>query len=245
MESDEDNVVELWVREETPLLKVRVAPNEHIQIAQYGSDDDRWGIYSCIWDGGLGLVEYFRKNEGLSRDALVLDLGSGTGVVGLGMAAVGFSYIVVTDLQDALGLMEENVNLNPALSVAVEELAWGETLPTSIEERIACAKEILVVGADIVYRKNLFDPLLTTLETLWSSKVKCIIASQSTRLHLDEFYRRALERGFMKTHLANVIVPQGMSDELPEVVPHSDDKETGVIHILELSRVSLGTSGCR
>ncbi|KAI2503920.1 lysine methyltransferase [Fragilaria crotonensis] len=236
MANDEDNVVELWVREETPLLKVRVAPNQHIQIAQYGSDDDRWGIYSCVWDGGLGLVDYFRRHEGFSRDALVVDLGSGTGVVGLGMAASGYSNIVVTDLQDALGLMKENVNLNPTLNVAVEELAWGEPLPTSIKERIACAREILVVGADIVYRKNLFDPLLATLETLWSSKVKCIFATQSTRLHLDEFYTRALERGFKKTHLANVIVPQGMSDELPEVVPHSNVKETGIIHIFELTR---------
>ena len=239
MESDEDNDVELWVREETPLLRVRVSPNQHLLIAQYGSDSDRWGIYSCIWDGGLGLVEYFRTNEGFSRDALVIDLGSGTGVVGLGMAAVGFRNSVVTDLHDALGLMKENVNLNPSLDVAVEELAWGEPLPTAIEERIARSNEIFVVGADIVYRQNLFDPLLATMESLCSTKckVQCILATQSTRDHLDDFYNRAFERGFKKTHLANVIVPQGMSDELPEVVAQSDEKVTGTIHILELSRM--------
>lgn len=239
MASEEDNDVELWVREETSRLKVRVTPNQHILIAQYGSDDDRWGIYSCIWDGGLGLIEYFRMNEEFSRETLVLDLGSGTGVVGIGMAAGGYSNTVVTDLHDALGLMKENVTMNPTLNVAVEELAWGEPLPIAIKERIANTNEILVVGADIVYRQNLFDPLLATLESLWSTKckVKCIFATQSTRHHLDEFYNCAAARGFRKSHLANVIVPQGISDELPKVVTPCDDKLAGTIHILELSKV--------
>ena len=234
----DDNHVELWTREETPLLKIRVTPCKHVQIAQFGSDDDRWGIYSCIWDGGLGLIAYLRKYPVSSKDALVIDLGSGTGVVGLGMAALGFTNVVVSDLKEAQDLMIENVKLNPTLDVAVGDLTWGETLPGAIRERIAVATEVLLVGADIVYRQNLFDPLLTTLGQLSSPKVKCIFATQSTRMHLDEFYARALERGFVKTHLANVVVPQGMSDELPNVVPQSDDKAIGVVHILELTRVS-------
>jgi predicted nicotinamide N-methyase len=81
----EDYQVDLWTREETPMLTVRVSTEgQSLRIAQYGSDDARWGIYSCIWDGGLGLIAYLRKNPVLSKEALVIDLGSGTGVVGLG-----------------------------------------------------------------------------------------------------------------------------------------------------------------
>jgi predicted nicotinamide N-methyase len=217
---------------------VRVSTaGQFLRIAQYGSDDARWGIYSCIWDGGLGLIAYLRKNPVLSKDALVIDLGSGTGVVGLGAAAVGYTNVVVTDLLEALDLMIENARLNPTYNVSVEELSWGEALPESIKQRIASSGEVLLVGADIVYRQNLFEPLLTTLERLWSTKAKCIFATQSIRSHLEEFYARALERGFVTTHLANVFVPQGMSDELPEIVSPSNIKAQGIVHILELTRV--------
>ena len=234
----EDYQVDLWTREETPMLTVRVSTEgQSLRIAQYGSDDARWGIYSCIWDGGLGLIAYLRKNPVLSKDALVIDLGSGTGVVGLGAAAVGYTNVVVTDLHEALDLMIENARLNPAFNVSVEELTWGESLPESIKQRIESSGEVLLVGADIVYRQNLFEPLLTTLEKLWNTKVKCIFATQSIRSHLEEFYARALEQGFATTHLANVFVPQGMSDELPEIVSPSNVKADGIVHILELTRV--------
>lgn len=233
----DDYKVELWTREETPMLTVRVATDQSVRIAQYGSDDARWGIYSCIWDGGLGLIAYLRKNPALSKNALVIDLGSGTGVVGLGAAAIGFTNVVVTDLREALDLMIENARLNPKFNVSVEEITWGEPLSESVKQRISSTNEILLVGADIVYRQNLFDPLLTTLEMLWNTKVKCILATQSIRSHLEEFYARALERGFMTIHLANVLVPQGMSDDLPKIMDPSNVKADNIVHILELTRL--------
>jgi predicted nicotinamide N-methyase len=233
----DDYNVELWTREETPMLTVRVATDQSVRIAQYGSDDARWGIYSCIWDGGLGLIAYLRKNPALSKNALVIDLGSGTGVVGLGAAAIGFTNVVVTDLREALDLMIENARLNPKFNVSVEEITWGEPLSESVKQRISSTSEIVLVGADIVYRQNLFDPLLTTLEMLWNTKVKCILATQSIRSHLEEFYARALERGFMTIHLANVLVPQGMSDDLPKIMDPSNVKADNIVHILELTRL--------
>jgi hypothetical protein len=120
-------------------------------------------------------------------------------------------------------------------------LEWGVTpLPSSIQERLKEANKVYVVVADIVYRHNLFETLLTTLEQLLlaGNGVKCIFATQSLRQDLDEFFARASERaGFCKSHIADVLVTQGMSDELPLVVPTvSDRKEIGMIHILELSR---------
>jgi predicted nicotinamide N-methyase len=183
------------------------------------------------------LIAYLQKNPVLSEDALIIDLGSGTGVVGLGAAAIGFTNVVITDLREALDLMIENTRLNPKFNVCVEEIAWGEPLSESVKQRIALTREVLLVGADIVYRQNLFDPLLTTLEWLWNTKVKCIFATQSIRSHLEEFYAQALERGFVTTHLANVLVPQGMSEELPEIMAPSNVKADSIVHILELTRV--------
>jgi hypothetical protein len=101
----------------------------------------------------------------------------------------------------------------------------------------------LDVGADIVYRQ----PLLTTLEQLLlptaNAAVKCsIFATQSSHASISRcilLYARATERGFCKTHthIADVWVPQGMSDELAQVVPAvSKRKEIDVVYSLELSR---------
>jgi ribosomal protein L11 methylase PrmA len=40
---------------------------------------------------------------------LVIDLGSGTGIVGIAMARLGYGKVFLTDLPEALHLMHENV----------------------------------------------------------------------------------------------------------------------------------------
>ena len=102
--------------------------------------------------------------------------------------------LLLTDLDEALPLLQENVELNSgnrsnvmtASTVSVESLCWGESfLPVSIERHVAASSRVVVVGADIIYRQNIFDPLLGTLKLLFAtSKVsRCMIATQSIRQH--------------------------------------------------------------
>ena len=136
-DDDDDDELELWTREETPLLSVSICSSEQlvkgestfidIHLRQFGSSDDqknRCGIHSCVWDGGLGLVAYLRDNlPTLAQDGtLYIDLGSGTGVVGIGIAAILQNNstmsdeidqrVLLTDLDEALPLLQENVELN-------------------------------------------------------------------------------------------------------------------------------------
>jgi predicted nicotinamide N-methyase len=108
-DDDEDCRLDLWTREENPIVSVKISYSQYLQISQYGSHDHRWGIYSCIWDGSLGLVEYFRQNIDIPKASLVIDLGSGTGIVGIAMARLGYGKVFLTDLPEALHLMHENV----------------------------------------------------------------------------------------------------------------------------------------
>jgi SAM-dependent methyltransferase len=239
---DEPCHVDLWTREETPLISVKISPSEYIQISQYGSNDHRWGIFSCVWDGSLGLIEYLRRNIKTPKTSLVIDLGSGTGIVGIAIARLGYANVILTDLPEALDLMHRNVAINPDILVSVERLIWGDALPDTIKSYILSSREILITGADIIYRASLFGPLLDTLDSIWklkteNSSIRCILANHSIRSYLTDFYNLAQSRGFVKTHVSNVILPEKSSDELPEISASVDLNSANVVHIVELTKI--------
>ena len=241
---DDDSQVELWTREETPLLEIDIGNSVVLRLRQYGSHDDRWGIHSCVWDGGLALLLYFSQcnTQNNSQRSVVLDLGAGTGIVGLGMTNYGASQVILTDLPEAIPLLEENVELNPFMNVAVHELTWGDSeLPQSIEMILSqsASEKLIVVGADIVYRQNLFEPLLSTLDTLWKCRndAEFWFGSQSTRRHLQEFWNLAKCKGWAMLHHANVHVPSNSCK-------HSSLPETrdGTVNIFQLIRDGASSS---
>lgn len=116
---EDDDVVQLWTREETPMIEVPITDENALKFKQHISDDERWVIYSTVWDGGVGtlacLVNRHNQNELINGHetsyTLILDIGSGTGIVGIGMALLGYSSLI-TDLAIALPLRKENIELN-------------------------------------------------------------------------------------------------------------------------------------
>lgn len=254
----DDDHVDLWGREESPKLSITVdSLQSQIHLLQYGSNDHRWGIHSCLWDGGIGMLCYLREHQ-MADAALVIDLGAGTGIVGLGMGfRLGYQHVVLTDLPDAIPLLQENVQLNQdiiienggkVVEVGVEELTWGEPcLPKALTSRILqCSRKsdphcVYMIGADIIYRQTLFRPLLDTMVLIWKLNdychCKCLFATQSTRQHLDEFYDLARREYNMDiTFLANVTVPEGCSSCLESYVELSSVPKRGkdIINILEI-----------
>jgi predicted nicotinamide N-methyase len=216
-----DCTIHLFEQEERDFIEIRLSPaaTSALRLRQFGSHDDRWGIHSTVWDGGVALLQYVATHYepvrrripnsveeegtdhcGRGTDAVyVLDLGSGTGITGLGIAALtnGQCRVALTDLPEALPLLQENLHLNAKfweenqnLSPIVREVTWG--CPTSqtswlseflgatdksldLTEKISSSnaadergtRRVLVTGADIVYRPSLFDPLLMTLTDLY------------------------------------------------------------------------------
>lgn len=98
----------------------------------------------------------------------ILELGSGTGVVGITAAAILGGEVTVTDLPHVLPNMEYNVELNKEVIVArggevrVARLSWGEVGDMEVIGR----DYDLVIGSDVVYHDNLYEPLIQTLKYL-------------------------------------------------------------------------------
>jgi len=286
-----NNEVQLWSREETPLLRIPIGAattttttttTTLLSLRQIPSHDDGWGIHSCVWDGGLGLVAYLEKELSSSRlfspesEMVVVDLGSGTGIVGLACAVlakqqheppprISPSRVFLTDLPQALDLLHTNVQLNqPWIDgenedgcVSVQELTWGESIPLEVRRQCLLQNEVLLLGADIIYRQNLFGPLLETLRQFFflfdddhlqdAKKIRCLLSLQSIRQHAQAFFQRAKDMGFSTLHLANVMViddthhddeHQPSPSPSPPIVMSPDEttKGPGIVYIIELYR---------
>ncbi|RXK41722.1 hypothetical protein M231_00957 [Tremella mesenterica] len=152
-------------------------PNEEKRLVIPGLDldvklkvDAGPGCGGIAWPAGEVLSRYlaYRHNQtALLENKTILELGSGTGLVGIVAGILEPSAKVwVTDQRQLLHLMKENVHLNLSplqrTNVHVMELNWGETLPPNLPLK----QTDLVLAADCVYFEPAFPLLVQTLRDL-------------------------------------------------------------------------------
>jgi protein N-lysine methyltransferase METTL21D len=135
------------------------------------------GTGLTIWDGAVVLAKYLERLAGEEEEGggstssasvagkTVLELGAGTGVVGLAAAAAGASTVYLTDLAYALNNTAESVRANAGVlagaAVHTAELDWTRpALPPGLTH------VDLIVAADVVWVTELIAPLVRTLAVL-------------------------------------------------------------------------------
>jgi hypothetical protein len=118
------------------------------------------GTGLTVWDGSIVLAKWM---ESLPRAALshaVLELGCGTGLVGMAAAALGSPCVTLTDLPYALKNTQRTVAANSHISsdctISVQELDW--LLPHQIPPAG------IVLAADVAWVEELVQPLIGTLK---------------------------------------------------------------------------------
>ncbi|QUC23209.1 uncharacterized protein UV8b_07450 [Ustilaginoidea virens] len=157
----------------TPLPSLKQAGNTRIdfdgQLAEplEYHEDVRTGCGGQTWPAGLVLGKHMlRYHKDEMRNARILELGAGGGLVGLAVA-LGCGEeceLLVTDQQEMLELMETNIRLNKLEGRAKAlVLNWGETLP----EAVRTQKPNIVLAAECVYFEPAFPLLMQTLKDLF------------------------------------------------------------------------------
>ncbi|XP_062434744.1 protein N-lysine methyltransferase METTL21A [Rhea pennata] len=132
------------------------------------------GVAAVVWDAAVVLCAYLEAGSVDLRERTVIELGAGTGLLGIVAALLG-ARVTVTDRAAALALLESNVraNLPPELQprAAVKELTWGKDLggfPAGAFD--------LILGSDIVYLEDTFADLLRTLEHLCAAHTVVLLS---------------------------------------------------------------------
>ncbi|XP_053150988.1 EEF1A lysine methyltransferase 3 isoform X5 [Hemicordylus capensis] len=145
----------------------------------------------------LALCDYFEAQKLNFWGKKVIELGAGTGIVGILAALLG-GDVTITDLPVALKQIEENVHRNlPVECVArtrVCALSWGlnhKEFPNNFD---------FILGADIVYLKDTYPLLIRTLQYLCGPQTTIYLSSKMRQEHSAMiFFENLLPRHFTST----------------------------------------------
>ncbi|KAF4044740.1 Lysine methyltransferase [Phytophthora infestans] len=185
------------------------------------------GIGGSIWTSGELLAahlelqrEYFRS---IFDGARVVELGSGTGYVGLMIAACFKpAHVYLTDLSTHIQGLHRNVERNAGavragVQVHVSELSWGcSEQETGLLESIAATSDgsdgnleavDVILGTDVAYLRELYDPLLHTMNRLATSRTLILLGLN--RADTRHTFFQQLERdGFEYYKIPDFKLPQ-------------------------------------
>lgn len=166
------------------VLQVRTIGDRpgHLQSGQY------------IWPASIAAANYLINRWDSLQCKAVLELGSGCGITGIALSKMaGVQSVIMTDYDlGSLQLISENIQLNgnndsSSSSSAISSshyLEWGAPIPPSIQQLPLFPPEgfRLVVGADLVYSKDVIPALLRTVLSLLHESLGVFILVSSFRL---------------------------------------------------------------
>ncbi|KAH3901270.1 uncharacterized protein SCODWIG_02620 [Saccharomycodes ludwigii] len=167
------------------------------------------GCGGKIWIAGELLCEYIMEHKvNFNVYDKVIELGSGTGIVGLLLGLMNnqglwindkykeeqnSKKVYVTDITELVPLMDKNVNLNNVGNVVeAASLEWGEP----VEAKFSAGLD-LVLAADCVYLEKAFPLLEKTLLDLTSvDKPPMILMSYRKRRKADKHFFIKIKKNF-------------------------------------------------
>ena len=139
-------------RENLLPITIPGCPNVSIHQIRDGNTPTGW----LVWPVAVELCEYLASTRTVFTNKRIIELGSGTGLVGIVCGILGCSKYLITDLPGALPLCGKNIQVNSANLipgvVSLQPLSWGN------DADIIAAGEgwDLIIGTDIVYHQEEF-----------------------------------------------------------------------------------------
>ncbi|GFR70526.1 protein-lysine methyltransferase METTL21D-like [Elysia marginata] len=191
------------------------------------------GDVGCVvWDAALALCGYLDhcQEKGCFKwnQQAVLELGAGTGAVGVVAATLGANS-VVTDLPELVPLMQHNIDKNKEKligSCQAVPLSWGDTDQIKhIKEMLVPAGLDYILVADCVYYEESVKQLVDTIACLSSSKTTVLCSYEERELGNKE----ALQSQFFK-----LISEHFSISEIP-LSEHHPQLRSPDIHILRFT----------
>mmetsp|Transcript_17524 Transcript_17524/g.26259 ORF Transcript_17524/g.26259 Transcript_17524/m.26259 type:complete len:231 (+) Transcript_17524:202-894(+) len=163
------------------------------------------GTGSTVWEGGQILLKFieFRYGKNGIVGKTVIDLGSGTGAVGLTAAVLGAKHVTLTDQKQVLDITRRNVKScaesvkNPQIlkNVSVCEYNWGEDA-----KALGAPFDIILVADCIVPKLYPMKPLVDALERVADAKSSIFICyDHRVNSNVDprvKFPKLCVEAGF-------------------------------------------------
>lgn len=128
------------------------------------------GTGCCVWPSSLFLSEFILSHQQLFSSKCCFEVGSGVGLVGICLANVNASKVVLSDGDlSALANLKHNLEINNVASIRKVEcihLRWESVSEEDLKN--ICAEVIL--GADVIYDIECVPHLVRVLSALLKTK---------------------------------------------------------------------------
>ena len=182
------------------------------------------GDVGCVvWDAALVLAGYLEKLESQSpgywKDKRVLELGAGTGIVGL-VAACHGAFVTITDLPEFVDLININVKENSSLLVGSalgQSLVWGQELDEGV---VGCD---VIVMSDVVYYEQSLEPLMKTVNDLVGPGTRVIMSYEER----NSCEKKRIQSKFFDLMMTKYVIREVDDEELDSHYQSED------IHVIE------------
>lgn len=161
------------------------------------------GLSFQLWPAAFSFLSLLDRDPSRlllpsSSPLRILELGSGTGLVGIAAAAILGAHVTLTDLPHVLPNLRFNATANADAvaarggSLAVRQLRWG--VAGDIAEVGSAPAFDAIIASDVVYYDHLIEPLLETIRVFVKGEVGFLMA------HLRRWKKRdaAFFRGAKK-----------------------------------------------
>ncbi|KAI9477921.1 MAG: putative methyltransferase-domain-containing protein [Benjaminiella poitrasii] len=176
----------------------------HVESVQFdGLPDPVWlaqdlsgGCGGKIWESANVMIDYFiwkhlHRESLLFQDKTVLEVGSGTGLVGLAVAKLcpTVKQVILTDQLPMMELMQKNIELNKLDQVVKAKiLNWGEPVPKDL------SNIDVILASDCIYLEVAFIPLIETLFELTHQDAIIYLAYRKRRSADKRFFQLARKK---------------------------------------------------
>ena len=159
--------------------------DEHELGAKREGMGEYGGVGMVVWKAGPCLADFLIAHYGSKlRGLSCLELGAGTGVVGIAMALQGAS-VVATDLDHITPLLTQNVELNilnstvsnEAGEINVVSYRWGEEPPPALDHQ----RFDVIFAADVLYQRELHPFLADAIRRFSNERTVTYVMTQDRR----------------------------------------------------------------
>lgn len=152
-----------------------------------------------LWCGSLGVIQHILNNPTLVSDHTVVEIGAGTGVLGMICKITGASTVILTD-HDTISInhMIADCSRNK-IDAHVKRLDWykPEFSSWGLESTSAASQGLVLVAGDVLYKDVLINPFFDTV-------VKLLRQHENSKLYLCHIPRAGVDHPQIRAKAAEM-----------------------------------------